>query len=176
MKVSIIIPVYNEALSLPLVLQRVMLAPLPRGCEKEIIVVDDGSTDGTAQLLRQYQESPLLKVHKSVSNFGKGAALRSGLAKATGDLILIQDGDLEYDPSDYVKLLTPLVSGGADVVYGSRFLGNVVGMKRLNWLANKILTTTANVLFQADITDEATAYKAFRSDVLKSVQLKCKRF
>ena len=176
MKISIIIPVYNEARCLPLVLQRVIDAPLLEGCEKEIIVVDDGSTDGTHQLLSQYQTSPLVKVHRSVANFGKGAAIRIGLAKATGDLILIQDGDLEYDPRDYGKLIAPLVSGHADIVYGSRFLGKMVGMKRANWLANKTLTKAANVLFQAGITDEATAYKAFRAEVLKSIPLRCNRF
>ena len=176
MRVSILIPVYNEFPTLPLVLERVLAAPLPAGCEKEVIVVDDGSTDGTTELLQKYNDDRLAIVHHSIVNFGKGAALRIGLAKAHGDIILVQDGDLEYDPRDYVKVLEPIVDGEADVVYGSRFLGKMRGMKWSNWLANKILTLTANVLFGAGITDEATAYKAFRSRVLRSVRLKCMRF
>src|ERR1043166_6708499 len=223
MKVSILIPVYNEFLTLPLVVQRVLGAPLPHGCEKEIIIIDDGSTDGTTELLGQYKESPLVVVHHSIVNFGKGAALRLGcekeiiiiddgstdgttellgqykesplvvvhhsivnfgkgaalrigIAKSTGDVILVQDGDLEYDPNDYPKILEPLVCWHAKVVYGSRFLGKVRGMKWANWLANKLLTFTANLLYGARITDEATAYKAFRREVLEAVQLKCMRF
>jgi glycosyltransferase involved in cell wall biosynthesis len=175
-KISIIIPVYNEFRSLPLVLARVMAAPLPAGCEKEIIIVDDGSTDGTTQLLGEYRKAPFVVVHESVVNFGKGAAVRVGIAKATGDVILIQDGDLEYDPDEYPRILEPLVSGRADVVYGSRFRGNLKNMKWANWLANKILTHSANLLYGAQITDEATAYKAFRADVLKRIRLRCLRF
>lgn len=176
MRVSIIIPVYNEFRSLPAVLQRVTDAPLPDGCEKEIVVVDDGSTDGTSALVRDYEGDPRVRVHHSVVNFGKGAAIRVGLAKATGDVILIQDGDLEYDPGDYPAILQPLVSGEADVVYGSRFRARPKGMKWSNWLANKILTTTTNVLYGAGITDEATAYKAFRADVIHGFRLTCLRF
>ncbi|MGH9663557.1 MAG: glycosyltransferase family 2 protein, partial [Bryobacteraceae bacterium] len=165
MKISILIPVYNEFRTLPQVLQRVVEAPLPEGCEKEIIIVDDGSTDGTTELLQQYKNSPLMLVHHSVVNFGKGAALRVGIAKATGEIILIQDGDLEYDPNDYPKILEPICQGHADVVYGSRFMQKFQGMKWANWVANRILTVAANVLFAAKITDEATAYKAFRTDV-----------
>jgi dolichol-phosphate mannosyltransferase len=176
LKVSIIIPVYNELGSLPVVLRRVLEAPLPERCEKEIIIVDDGSTDGTSELVEQYRGHPLVLVHHSVVNFGKGAAIRVGLAKATGDIILIQDGDLEYDPQDYSKILEPLVSGKATVVYGSRFLGRPRGMKWANWLANKILTLVANLLFNARITDEATGYKAFRVEVLRSLRLRCLRF
>jgi glycosyltransferase involved in cell wall biosynthesis len=176
MKISILLPVYNEFLTLPLVLQRVIDAPLPAGCEKEIVIVDDGSTDGTTETLQQYRESETIVVHHSVVNFGKGAALRIGMAKATGDIMLVQDGDLEYDPNDYVKILEPLVRREADVVYGSRFMQGVKGMKLANWTANKILTWTSNLLFSSNITDEATAYKAFRREVIEAMELKCMRF
>jgi len=175
-KVSILIPVYNEFSTMPLVLQRVIEAPLPANCEKEIVVVDDGSTDGTTELLQQFKNSPPVIVHYSIVNFGKGAAIRQGLARATGDVILIQDGDLEYDPNDYIKVLQPIVNGQADVVYGSRFLGKFRGMRWTNRLANKILTWTSNIAFHAGITDEATAYKAFRADVVRSIRLRCVRF
>ncbi len=174
MKISIIIPVYNEVNVLPMVLERVIKAALPAGCEKEIVIVDDGSTDGTSELLDRYRDAVTL--HHSVENFGKGAALRIGIRKATGDIVLIQDGDLEYDPNDYIKMLQPIVDGRASVVYGSRFLGDLKGMKMANWLANKILTTTANLLYGARLTDEATAYKAFRMDVLRGMRLRCLRF
>jgi glycosyltransferase involved in cell wall biosynthesis len=174
LKISIIIPVYNEVNVLPMVLDRVMKAALPAGCEKEIVIVDDGSTDGTSEVLDRYKS--LVLIHHSVENFGKGAAIRIGIRKATGDIVLIQDGDLEYDPNDYLKVLQPLVDGKATVVYGSRFMGNLQGMKFANWLANKILTFTANVLYQCRLTDEATAYKAFRMDVLRAMRLRCLRF
>lgn len=174
--VSIIIPVYNEFQRLPQVLERVIGAAVPEGCDKEIIIVDDGSTDGTTELVDEYKGSPLVLVHHSIVNFGKGAAIRVGLAKSKGEYILIQDGDLEYDPKDYPAVLEPLVSGQATVVYGSRFQRDPRGMKWLNWLANKILTRAANILYGAGITDEATAYKAFRADVLKAIRLQCLRF
>jgi glycosyltransferase involved in cell wall biosynthesis len=175
-KISILIPVYNEFRTLPRVLQRVVDASLPEGCEKEIIVVDDGSTDGTAELLRQYENSPPVLVHHFTVNSGKGSVLRVGIAKATGDIVLTQDGDLEYDPNDYLKILEPICQGSADVVYGSRFLRKFKGMRWANWIGNKALTLAANLLFAAKITDEATAYKAFRAGVLKSLDLKCVRF
>ncbi len=181
MKISILIPVYNEILTLPLVIERVLAAELPVGCEKEIVLVDDGSTDGTSDVVERYRTWPLILVHQSIVNFGKGAALRIGIAKATGDVMLVQDGDLEYDPGDYIKVLQPIVDGRAEVVYGSRFLGAVVAskgmkMKRANWIANKLLTLTANVLYHAGITDEATAYKAFTRRAIESIDLKCVRF
>jgi glycosyltransferase involved in cell wall biosynthesis len=175
MKASIIIPVYNEFRTLPQVLLRVHQAGLPMGVSKEIIVVDDGSTDGTSQMLDTYSGEALL-IHHSMLNFGKGTAIRAGLAKATGEIVLIQDGDLEYDPNDYERIVRPILEGRADVVYGSRFLGGVQGMFWTNWIANKILTFAANLLYGASITDEATAYKAFHKNVLRRVRLECRRF
>lgn len=175
MKVSIIIPVYNEFPTFPQVLARVQNAQLPPGCTKEIVVVDDGSTDGTTRLLSTYRDQPIV-VHHSVLNFGKGTALRIGLAKSTGDIILVQDGDLEYDPNDYADIVQPILDGRADVVYGSRFLGKPAGMMKLNWIANRILTLAANILYGARITDEATAYKAFRAKILRGMKLECRRF
>jgi len=181
MKISILIPVYNEFRTLPLVLERVLKAPLPAGCEREVVIVDDGSTDGTTELLRElmarYGDSPFIVAHHSAVNFGKGAALRLGLAKATGDIVLIQDGDMEYEPNDYPKILEPLVQGKQQVVYGSRFMGTMKkSMKWSNFLANKILTYSSNIMFGAGITDEATAYKAFHMSVLRGLRLECIRF
>ncbi len=176
MKISIIIPVYNEFHTFPLVLRRVLEARLPAGCTKEVIVIDDGSTDGTGPLLREHASSGAVIAHHSAQNLGKGSALRTGIRHASGDVVLIQDGDLEYDPADYLRILEPIVSGNADIVYGSRFLGRPVGMAPLNRFANLVLTLTANALYRAGITDEATAYKAFRLSVLRTVRLDCQRF
>jgi glycosyltransferase involved in cell wall biosynthesis len=169
MKISIIIPVYNEFRTFSQVLERVRRAPLPAGCVKEIIVIDDGSTDGTAQTLSDV-------THHRIAHSGKGSAIRTGIGLATGDVILIQDGDLEYDPNDYARILEPILKGEADIVYGSRFLGNSGRMALKNRIANRILTAVANLLYGSHLTDEATAYKAFRTEVLRSIPLACRRF
>ena len=176
MRVSIIIPVYNEFRTFRQVLERVRQAPMPEGCSKEIIVIDDGSTDGTSQMLSDEARSGIVAGHHAVRNGGKGTAIRTGIALATGDIVLIQDGDLEYDPNDYARILEPIVKGEADIVYGSRFLGKPASMPLKNRIANRILTTTANMLYAARLTDEATAYKAFRTAVLRGIRLECRRF
>ena len=176
MKISIIIPVYNEKPTLRLVLERVLAAPLPRGCDREVIVVDDGSTDGTAGVIEEFQAAGRVVVSHSAVNVGKGTALRAGIEAASGDVILVQDGDLEYDPCDYQQVLEPIVRGEAPIVYGSRFHTPVPEMRWANWIANRVLTAAANLLFDARITDEATAYKAFRTEVVRRVRLTCRRF
>src|ERR1700733_4887440 len=176
LKVSVIIPVYNEFRAFDQVLERVRRAELPESCLKEIVVVDDGSTDGTAGRVRDYDQQGLVIGHQSVINSGKGTAVRVGIALASGDIILIQDGDLEYDPNDYKRMLDPIVRGDADVVYGSRFLGRPKGMAFRNLVANRILTAAANLLYGARLTDEATGYKAFRATVLDRITLTCRRF
>jgi dolichol-phosphate mannosyltransferase len=176
MKVSIIIPVYNEFRTFEQVLERVQAAPLPAACEKEIVVVDDGSTDGTSQIFGDRARSGAVVGCRREVNGGKGTALRAGFALASGDIILIQDGDLEYDPNDYARLIEPILRGEADVVYGSRFRGSANGMTFRHRAANRMLTAAANFLFDACITDEATAYKAFRASLLREIRLDCKRF
>ncbi len=173
---SIIIPIYNERQYVERILDRVQSAPIPPNLSREIIVVDDGSTDGTATLLDTIEGHRTIKVHRSVLNFGKGTAIRVGLHYATGDYILIQDADLEYDPNEYEKLLAPLLDGRADVVYGSRFLGQLSGMRWQNRAANKLLSFLSNWLYRAQITDEATGYKVFRKNVLAGINLRCRRF
>ncbi len=171
-KLSVIIPCYNEAHLIERVLDAVRAVDIP----KEIIVIDDGSTDDVVDVIRRYDTSGEVLVHASSVNTGKGAAIRAGLERATGDIIVIQDADLEYDPQQFHSLIKPIVEGEADVVYGSRFTGSIAGMRWQNRLANKVLTMAANLLYAARITDEATCYKAFRADLIKSLPLKCNRF
>lgn len=173
--VSMIVPIYNEIDWVERVIEALEDVKLPMGAVKEIVLVDDGSTDGTREYLQKFSKEGF-KVTLMERNSGKGAAIRRGLAEATGDIVMVQDADMEYDTNDIPKVIEPLLSGEADVVYGSRFKGRCENMALPNLLANKILTFTANALFSARITDEATAYKAFRSDLIRSLNLKSERF
>jgi len=171
-KLSIIIPCFNEAEYIVRVLEAVGRVPL----EKEIVVVDDASTDETRERIEAHRRrAELVTCYKPV-NEGKGAAIRSGLALASGDVVVVQDADLEYDPAQLPEVIAPIVRGEADVVYGSRFRGSIRGMRLANRLANHLLTATANLLYRAGITDEATCYKAFRGDLIRGLPLRCRRF
>lgn len=172
MKLSVIIPCFNEVENIARVLSAVEAVDLP----KEIILVDDGSTDGSTEVVEECGKDKRVIAHISSSNFGKGAAIRTALEYVTGDIVVIQDADLEYDPSQIPALIQPIVDGKADVVYGSRFRGSISGMKLANRIANRLLVWSANLLYRAGITDEATCYKAFRTEMLQSLNLKCVRF
>ncbi|MGB2896922.1 MAG: glycosyltransferase family 2 protein [Anaerolineales bacterium] len=174
MKLSVVIPVYNEYDTIELLLERVISVELA----DEIIIVDDGSTDGTRKLLQDLAStlgSVRLILHEK--NQGKGAAVQTGFQAATGDLILIQDADLEYNPKDYLTLLQPIRDGVADVVYGSRFLGAPRRVTMFwHMVANKMLTFMTNVLFNSILSDMETGYKLFRSEIIKDIPLRSKRF
>ena len=176
-RLSIIIPVYNEAQTIEQVLDLVENIDVG-GLEKEVIVVDDGSTDGTAQIIaeRSARPSALLLSHRSIINLGKGAAVRFGFKYATGDIILIQDADLELDPSECGQLIAPILEGRADVVYGSRFAGTNRGVPSVTRWANRVLTWLTNVLYGVRLTDMETAYKVFRRGVLQRISLRCVGF
>lgn len=179
MKLSVIIPVYNEYNNIDAVIQAIKAVELPEQVEAlELILVDDGSNDGTAEKLEKYKNDKTMIVHSSPANFGKGTATRTGITYVTGDVVLIQDADMEYDPNDYAALLRPIIEDNAEVVYGSRFLRKTrpEGMAWQNWLANQLLKVTANILYGARLTDEATAYKMFKTEIIKALNLKSKRF
>ena len=173
MKLSIIIPVFNEYETICELIRRVDAVQL----DKEIIIVDDGSTDGSRGLLNKYEGRDGFKVVYQSKNMGKGRSLRTGFEKAEGEIIIIQDADLEYNPKDYPILLEPILDGRADVVYGSRFLG---GPHRVLFfwhsLGNRFLTTLSNMFTNINLTDMETGYKVFRRSVLDSISLKCNRF
>jgi dolichol-phosphate mannosyltransferase len=171
LKLSVIIPVHNELHTIREALRRVQEVDL----KKEIIIVDDHSFDGTREILSQITDDDV-KVIYHAQNAGKGAAIRTALPYVTGDIIIIQDGDLEYNPGEYLKLIEPIIEGRASVVYGSRFMGEITNMHPLNYIANRILALTASLLFFNWITDEGTCYKVFKADVLKSLDLKCTGF
>lgn len=182
MKLSVLIPVFNEVNTLEEAIRRVRSVRLP----KEIIVIDDGSTDGSRELLRRLgtetkpEDNPLneLKVLFQPTNQGKGAAIRSAQSHVTGDIVIIQDADLEYDPQDYIKLLGPILAGKADVVYGTRFYGG--GPHRVlffwHYLGNQIVTFFSNFLTNLNLTDIEVGYKVLKTEVLKDIEIKSNRF
>jgi glycosyltransferase involved in cell wall biosynthesis len=180
-KLTLIIPCYNEEAFIGTVLERVWVAPLTLPVEKEIIVVDDGSNDGSSNAVENFTRqnpSANIRLIKHDKNKGKGACIASALTAASGDIILIQDADLEYNPDDYEKLLDPIVKGYADVVYGSRFRGSEAHrvLFFLHSAGNKFLTFISNIFTGLNLTDMETGYKMFKKDILKQVSLKEKRF
>ncbi len=172
MRLSVIIPVYNEKGTIAEIIRQVRAV----GLAAEIIVVDDGSTDGTREILIGEEPAPDTTVLHHDRNRGKGAAVRTGLDRATGDIVLIQDADLEYDPRDYPNLIRPIEEGRVKVVYGSRFLGPRKAMLFWHMLGNKLLTLITNVLYNAILSDMETGYKVFKADVIKGIPLKSRRF
>lgn len=182
MKLSVLVPVYNEERSLAEISRRVCAVPIP----KEIIFVDDGSKDRSREILTAVQaehqqkndEQNTIKVFFQKQNEGKGAALKTALSHATGDIVIIQDADLEYDPKDYPRLLEPIQTGLADVVYGTRFAGGGAHRVLFFWhsMGNRLLTLLSNMLTNLNLSDMEVGYKVFRSEVLKGIDLKSKRF
>jgi glycosyltransferase involved in cell wall biosynthesis len=179
-RLSIVIPVYNEAGTVQELVARVVRAPVPPGVEKEIICVNDCSKDGTAQKLDELPSifpGAAFKIFHKPVNQGKGAALRDGFKHATGEIVIVQDADLEYDPQDYMKLISPILDDKADVVYGSRFIGEPHRVLYF-WhsVANRFLTTMSNMFTNLNLTDMEVCYKVFRKSVLDRIQIKCDRF
>jgi glycosyltransferase involved in cell wall biosynthesis len=176
MKLSVVVPIYNERDTVRTILARVLATPH----EKEVILVDDGSTDGTREVLAELEAErhPGVRVIYHEVNQGKGGALRTGFAAVTGDIVLIQDADLEYTPDDYPVLLKPILDGKADVVFGSRFLGGGAHRCHLFWhyVVNKGLTTLSNMLTNLNLTDMETCYKVFRREVADRLNIESKRF
>ncbi|MBN1865862.1 glycosyltransferase family 2 protein [Candidatus Sumerlaeota bacterium] len=175
MLLSVIMPVYNEKATLEKIVSRVLAVDLG-DMRKELVLVDDGSTDGTRDILAQYADREGFRVVLHEKNGGKGRAVRTGLEYCTGDLIIIQDADLEYDPEDYPRVLAPILHDKADVVYGSRFKGEGRAFLATHYYGNKFITFVANILYNTCLTDIETCYKAFRREVFDKVRLRCNTF
>jgi glycosyltransferase involved in cell wall biosynthesis len=176
MKLTIIIPVYNEERTILEVVTAVLAAPLPDGMSREVLVVNDGSTDRTSQHLDRISGDVLVRVFHQPGNQGKAAAIRRGIREASGDLILIQDADLEYSPREYMNLCLPILSNDADVVYGSRFLGKIRAMKPVNRFANNFSNMIFRCLYKVTLTDINTCYKVFRAKDIKAFPLVAEHF
>jgi glycosyltransferase involved in cell wall biosynthesis len=175
MKLSIIIPVYNEEKTISEILKKVDDVLLP-GFEKEIIIIDDKSSDGTLIVLEKLKNQYDFILLKHQQNMGKGAAIRTGISKATGDFVIIQDADLEYDPNDYSKLLIPFLEKNAQVVYGSRILGTKKRGKLSFYLGGRLVTLATNIIYGINITDEPTCYKVFKRELINSLNLESNGF
>jgi len=172
-KLSVIVPVYDERNTVVEVVRRMRAVDIP--LDREIVLVDDGSTDGTGAVLQQLTDSTVRVVHHP-QNRGKGMAIRSGLEQVTGDLVLIQDADLEYDPEDWPKLLAPVLRGKARVVYGSRFTGERRNMLFLHWVGNRFLSLVTNILYNTTLSDMETCYKLFDRRLICGLNLRASRF
>jgi glycosyltransferase involved in cell wall biosynthesis len=176
MKLSIIIPAYNEAPRIGEVIRRVIAVRLPANLTKEIVVVDDGSTDGSDAVLSRFRDDPQIVLIRYKRNMGKAAAVRAGSIQASGDIMLVQDADLELNPEEYPNLLEPILAEEASIVYGSRFLGRVENMSWVNRFANQFSTGVTNLLFRSKLTDMNTCYKVFKRHTLEGIEITSKHF
>lgn len=182
MKISVIMPVYNEHETLEEIVNQVITVNVndynqPERHIDELVIVDDGSTDGSRDIMKQWDNHPVIRVVLHEQNSGKGSAVRTGFQTATGDIFIIQDADLEYDPRDYKDVFRPILEGRADVVYGSRFLGKPA--RKMNFshrIGNFFLTMLTNLLYNLDLSDMETCYKAFRADLVRDIPLRSRRF